>query len=346
MVYVDSSLPSVDVAQWRSEHWDVRVHPPYQYAVWEQFWLPRWAASDRVDLLHCPANTGPLVLPRRVKIILTLHDVIFLLPPAVTPLSPSPYQRLGRAYRRVVATRIVNRAAAIIAPSNRTRDDVVRWLGVPPDQIQVIHNAPDAVFRRLPRSAALDDVKRRYGLREQFILAMGGVDPRKNTSNIIQAFARAKREHRLPHQLVIVGLPPRASGRFADAADALCVGGDVVLLDFVPEEALVSLYNAATVFLYPSLYEGFGFPVLEAMACGTLVVASAAGSIPEIAGDAALLVNPIDTAELADAIARLMFDESLRQILARKGIARAAEFSWTRTATATMRVYEETSPPD
>ncbi len=341
VVYADASMAADDLAKWAAEGSRVHVYPSYPYVLWEQVFLPRWAARDGLDLLHCPGNTGPLTLPRCVKVVLTLHDVMYLLPHTVVPQSMSPYQRLGRVYRRVVAPRVAARAQAIIADSDHTRNDVANRLGIPPVRIRVIHPAPDAAFRPLPRGEALDDVKRRYGLRDPMLLAMGAVDPRKNTLGILRAFALARQQGALRHQLVIVGLPRSVLARFVRLASALGVEEDVVFLDFVPNDMLVKLYNAATIFLYPSFYEGFGFPVLEAMACGVPVIASTAGSVPEIAGDAALFVRPDDIHGLGRAIVTLAADESLRQTLVRKGAARAATFSWERTAAATMRVYDE-----
>lgn len=339
-VYSTSDVHEGTLAELRATSLDVQRLGPANYIVRDQLGLPVRALRDHLDLLHCPDHSCPFNLPARTTLLVTLHDVMFMMPRSELPASSSIYHRAGALYRRITARHAARRAAAIITVSRKSADDIQRYLGVATDRIHVIHEAPASRFRRLEPEGALAFV-RAAGIAGKYILALGGVDPRKNTRRVIEAFAAAKEAAAAGLTLVIAGLPVRSIPGFASHAERLGVRDEVVFLDFVPEETLVALYNAAEMFLYPSLYEGFGLPVLEAMACGTPVIASTTGSIPEVAGDAAILVNPSDTRAIADAIVRVAGESDLRHELIRRGEARAREFSWERAARETIRVYEE-----
>lgn len=345
VVYVDSAMAPQELAQWRSEQIELRVSRPYNYAVWEQLILPGRARRDGLDLLHCPAGTAPLGLSRQVKLCLTIPDVMSLLPDRILPSSPSAYQRMGRLYRRVVVPRAARRADGLATISEYSRRDIQHHLRIAPERVRVIHLAPNAVCGPRPAGQARDHVRAAYGIAGAFLLAMGGVDPRKNTSALLTAFASAKRRAGLPHALVLVGIPRTGQSRFLMLAAQLGVDRDVVLTDFISTEGLVALYNSAAAFVYPSLYEGFGLPVLEAMACGLPVIASSTTSIPEIAGDAALLIDPGDTGALSSAMIRLLDDAALRRTLIERGLARCREFSWEKTARQTLNLYADALAP-
>ena len=310
------------------------------YPLWEQIGLPFAARHDDVDILHCPANTGPLFLPRQIKLVLTVHDVMYLLPYEVLPPSPSLYQRLGRIYRRWIVPRVAKRADAIITVSHHSRQDILRFLQVSPERVYVIYEAPGYAFRPSLDKAKLKQVKQRYGIQERFILALGGLDPRKNTTRILQAFKKFRQQSKGDYQLVIVGLPRNGQRLFSRIAMEIGIADRIIFTGFVPEEDLVALYNGADVFLYPSLYEGFGLPVLEAMACGTPIIASTAGSIPEIAGGAALLIEPEDIEALALAIEQVLTDQALRQGLIARGFEHVKKFSWEKAAKELLAIYE------
>jgi glycosyltransferase involved in cell wall biosynthesis len=315
----------------------VKVLRPKLYPLWEQVILPRQVAKDQLDVLHCPANAAPLFLNRSTALVLTIHDVMYMLPPATMPVSPSLYQRVGRGYLRQVVPRVINNAAAVTTISNFSQRDICENLGRASDDVVVIYEAPGRLFRRLPRSDGADNIAG-LGVTAPFILAMGALDPRKNTARLLAAFGRTGGQTGL--KLVIVGLSKRARSHFAEMARSLGLEEAVLLLGFVTEEELVSLYNAAEIMLYPSLYEGFGMPVLEAMACGTPVIASTSAAIPEIAGDAAELVDPTNTDALACAIVRVSGDATLRREMTDRGYNRAGEFSWDTVARKMLDVYE------
>jgi glycosyltransferase involved in cell wall biosynthesis len=302
--------------------------PPVRIA-WEQALAPLAVARARLDLLHGPVGALPLAAPCRG--IVTIHDLAFLAHP----------EALGAGRRRYLTAIIAlsaRRAAKIIAVSAFTRDEIVARLGVPADKVAVVHNAVDAAFAPLPP----DEIARfraEQGLPERLILWVGTLEPRKNLTGLLDAFAHLAPQ--IDAELVIVG----GQGWMYDDALArvatLGLAGRVRFAGFVPDAQLPRWYNAASVFVYPSLYEGFGLPPLEALACGVPTVTSAGTAMAEIVGDAALLADPRDPAALAAAIGRALDDTALRAALRDAGPRRAAGFTWARAAAATRAVYAE-----
>lgn len=295
---------------------------------WE---LPRRAHLDRLDVLHVTYN-APLRLPRTCARVVTIHDLSF----EHFPEFFAPHLRL---LLKLSVPRSARAADAVLVDSEFVKRDLVATYRLAPDKIAVTHAAVEAEFRRVDEAAALDPIRAKYRTGARFILGVGNLQPRKNWLRLIEAFAQAKQEHRLPHTLVIVG--PRAWQSEQVVAAAQGLDDAVVFTGYVPTSDLVLLYNAAEVFVYPSLYEGFGLPVLEAMACGTPVITSNVSALPEIAGDAALLVNPYATQDIAAALVRVVSDEAYRAELRARGLARAREFSWERTAAQTLPVYRK-----
>ena len=341
VLYVDGAEAAAAVPD--GGRFSIRRLRPGLYPLWEQVLLPARAACDRLDVLHSPANTAPLCLPRRTRLVVTIHDVMYLLPRAQVPLPRTLYQRLGRQYRRWVVPRVARRAGRIISDSACSKTDTLQRIAVRPEGISVIYLSPSPRFRRLTEQERSESLAAIPGVEpgRPTIVHLGASDPRKNTERVLHAFAALKARASGEHQLVVAGLSPAAQIAFAKVADALAVRNDVRLLGFVAEDELVSLYNMAEMVVYPSLYEGFGLPVLEAMACGAPVITSNSSSIPEIAGDAALLVDPTDGEALAQAMIRLAGDEPLRRSLIARGTTQIAKFSWQRAARETLAVYEE-----
>jgi glycosyltransferase involved in cell wall biosynthesis len=299
---------------------------------WEQAVLPMLLRRYHIDVLHSPHHHTPIVLPPpRPKRVVTVHDVTFL-------LLPERYPTVRRLYMQAVTRAAVAVADAIITPSHAVRNDVVRTLGVSEDRIVAIPEAAAPHFR-----PAADDeqlrVRERYDLPEEFVLSVGSREPGKNRSRLLRAIAQV-RDRGIDCSLVIAGQPVWDYQREAELIERLGIGGRVRLLGYVPNEDLRPIYSAATAFAFPSLYEGFGLPVLEAMACGTPVVTSNVGATAEVANDAALLVDPRDTASIVAALERLLTDPRLRSELRECGLARAAEFSWERAARETILLYE------
>lgn len=338
ILYVDD--PNAIQAVPACPRYTVKVLQPKFYPVWEQTVLPRQVQKDQLDLLHCPANTAPLKFLPNTKLLLTIHDVMYLMPLKTLPLSPSWYQRLGRLYRRLVVPYVARRAALITTVSEQSRRDIVAYLGNLSAPLVVVPEAASSTFQRLPEQRLLQ-IKATYALTQKVILALGGVDPRKNTRRVLEAFAQFQAQAPKSYQLLLVGLSPMVQAEYGELARKLGIENALVMTDFIPEADLVALYNVADMFLYPSLYEGFGLPVLEAMACGAPVISANRTAIPELAGDAALLIDPLDTAMLTNAMRQLAEDEPFRQTLITRGLAQSKKFSWANAARATLALYEE-----
>ena len=315
---------------------------PTSYPLWEHFALPRAARHDHLDILHCTANTAPAYLPSSVRLVLTVHDAMYMLAAGEVPSQATFYQAVGRQYRRHMVPRSVRSAAAIITVSHQSKADIVRLLEATPDRVHVIAEAPGPEFQRMEAGSAARLLPREIDSRRPVILGLAGSDPRKNTVRLIEAF-RALVERGYDHQLVLTGVTHGLRNRLERIVSLPTLRSSVHLLGFASQEVLVALYSSAQFVAYPSLYEGFGLPVLEAMSCGAPVITSNTSSLPEIAGDAALLISPTNTDELAEAMVNLASDEARRAELIDAGYGRVRNFSWQEAATRTLQLYEDVS---
>jgi glycosyltransferase involved in cell wall biosynthesis len=300
--------------------------------LWEQTVLP-WPAKGgrqlRIDVLHSPHHTTPLA-PCGYRRVVTIHDLTFF-------LLPERYPTTRRLYFQTMTRLSARVADAVIVPSEAVKGDVMRILGLPPERLFVIPEAAAPAFH--PQDAvAIEAVRRRYGLEGPFLLSVGSLEPGKNRERLLQAFARLRAQG-LKHTLVVAGQRAWRYEGEAPLARRLGLADSVRFLGHVPQADLPALYSAADVFVFPSLYEGFGLPALEALACGTPVVASNVSALPEVVGDAALQVSPLDVEALADAMERLLRDDRLRSDLRERGLERARQFSWEKAARQTAEVY-------
>lgn len=309
----------------------IRARSRPERLLWEQLLLPGRLRRLGIDVLHSPHHTTP-ALPLPCPRVVTLHDVtFFLLPQRYPPTRRLYFQAITRAAARL--------AQAIITPSDAVKRDVVRVLGVPQERVTAIAEAPAPEFAPLEDADALGRIRWRYKLPSRYILSVGNLEPGKNRGRLIAAYGRL-RERGLQHHLVIAG--QRAWRYESDLAlvRRLRLDDVVHFLGYVDGADMPGLYSGADLLAFPSLYEGFGLPVLEAMACGTPVVTSSVSALPEVAGDAALLVDPKDVAALTEAMERALADEALRAELRARGLQRAREFSWEKAARGTVQVYE------
>ncbi len=298
--------------------------------LWEQSYLPILLAKDNIDVFHAPGYTMPLMTT--TPSVVTIHDVIAM-------KYPEFCSRMNRLHYRLVLPPTAAKAARIITTTGYTRDDIVDTLGVPEDKIDVIPLGVHESFVPIEDGSALASVRRRYGLPPEFVLFVGNLEPKKNIGRIIEAFNTLRKSRSIPHALAVVG---RKEWLFKDLKRMVRLLGlerHVFFLGNVPLSDLVLLYNAADVFIFPSLYEGFGIPPLEAMACGTPVVTSNRSSLPEVVGDAAVTVDPLSTGEIAQALHAVLTGDELRRTLRERGLNRAKLFSWESTARKTMEVY-------
>lgn len=302
--------------------------------IWQRLKLPapiEWV-TGRLDLFHSPDFVLPPV--RKAVTALTVHDLSFMRHPECS--SPPLWEYLMDAVPRSVA-----RADIVLADSECTRRDIIELLRVPDERVHVIYAGVEPRFEPGSDEVAERIALARYDLRQPFILGLGTLQPRKNFPRLIRAYHLARQKYHLDHQLVIGGGPGWLYEDIYDTIHELGLQSDVRLIGFVEDVDLPALYRAASVFAFPSLYEGFGIPVLEAMGCGTPVVTSTASSLPEVAGDAALMVDPLDIEALAEALGRLINDGALRDDLRHKGFQRAERFTWQRSAQELLSIYHQ-----
>lgn len=293
--------------------------------------IPVFACRHRIDLLHMTYIMPPVCT---VPCVVTVHDLSF----EAFPDMFSPRTRMLLSWGVPFSVR---RAARVITVSEHTKRDIVTRYGVPEEKIHVTYEAAAAVFQPVRDPERLATVRRRYGIPSQYVLAVGNLEPRKNLGTLLRAFRALRADGRIPHRLVLVGKAGWQTSRLLAELQGESLANDVIWTGYVPLEDLPALYSAAALFVYPSLYEGFGLPPLEAMACGTPVVGSNAAALPEVLGDGALLVSPYDVDGMATAIRSVLLDPGLARGLAERGRDRALTFSWERTARQTVKVYRE-----
>ena len=294
---------------------------------WQQWDVPRRAKRMRADVLHVPGFDAPLWRP--CPTVLTVHDLIGMIFPANLP----PASRFYWSKWLPFAARFAHR---IIADSDATRRDILRLLRVPPERVTVIQLGVDPRFQPQAQPA-IEACRARHTLPARFILYLGTLEPRKGIDTLIDAFASLAHAH--PHDLVLAGKRGWYWEPLFDRMRKLGLADRVHVIDYVADDDLPSLYSAAAVFAFPSRYEGFGLPVLEAMACSAPVVCSNASSLPEVIGDAAISIRPDDTDGLARALESVLGDDRLRNDLREKGLQQAQRFTWEKTAQATLAVY-------
>jgi glycosyltransferase involved in cell wall biosynthesis len=302
------------------------------YSVRELFALSWRLWRLKLDLYHATHYVLPLVVPCRS--VVTIHDIIHLLYPEFLP------SRLAFFYARRMIRSTLSRSDRIVAVSQNTRSDLLRFLDADGRNIEVVYNGVDAVFHQRLSAEDLSRWQRQLGIVQPYLLFVGNPKPHKNLDSVIQAYAKALAIHDFDGNLVCVGGGPEADLRTRQRAETAGVAHRLRLLGQVPDEALPAIYQGATLFLYPTLYEGFGLPVVEAMASGVPVITSNTSALREIGEGFAYLVNPLDVEALARAIAQGMADPQRRATLADLGRRRAREFSWERTARRTLAVYK------
>lgn len=316
---------------YRQRRSSLPTYKPWVRVLWEQFLLPSEVQKENIALLHSPVNVQPFLLP--CKGVVTVTDLSFM----VFPESFRPLQRL---YQRIFTRISAQRASHLIAISSSTAQDLGKFFDVPATKISIIFPGVDAVYRPIEEVSILRHFRQRRNLPERFILFVGTLEPRKNLLTLLKAYAQFKHQTKTNHKLVLAGSPGWLYQPIYAAVEELGLGDDVLFPGFIPEDELPLWYNTADIFVYPSLYEGFGLPPLEAMACGTPVLVSNASSLPEVVGDAALLVDPYRPDAWAAALSRLCSDRHLRDDLAARGPKWAQTFSWTRMAKETILVYQ------
>ncbi|MEE8278629.1 MAG: glycosyltransferase family 1 protein [Thermoanaerobaculia bacterium] len=285
----------------------------------------------RLDLYHSTHYVLPAVVPCRA--VVTIHDIIHLLYPEFLPSA------LAFFYAQRMIRRSLTRGDRIIADSRNTKTDLMDYFDVDGRKIRVVHPGVADTFRRRLGQEKIDVLLGEYGISRPYLLFVGNPKPHKNLDNVVKAYAKALASSDFDADLVCVGDRGGAEFKLRQRAEQLGIGNRLRLLGHVPDEALPAIYQGATLFLYPTLYEGFGLPVVEAMASGVAVMTSNTSALKEVAEGYGHLVNPLDVDEMARAIARCMTDTEHRESLVKKGLRRAEDFVWRRTAEKTLEVY-------
>jgi glycosyltransferase involved in cell wall biosynthesis len=294
------------------------------------------ARACELDIVHDPNGFSPFLLRTRStrwEATVTIHDL-------VSYVYPETHTAFTNFYQRVWLPIGLRHATAVVAVSQNSKEDVCRYLSFDPQKIVVIPCGVDSRFSPLSEDGERDRLAERYGVRGPYVLYLGDIQPRKNLTTLLLAFGQLRKS--LPeHTLVVAGAPAWKDQAIYNMVTKLALDEDVLFTGYVADADVPALYRQASLFAFPSIYEGFGRPPLEAMACGTPVVTSNTSSLPEVVGDAAVLVDPLDISELAGAMERVLTDTGLQRSLIEKGLARAKQFTWERTARETINLYHQ-----
>jgi glycosyltransferase involved in cell wall biosynthesis len=309
------------------------------YPIWEQFALPNAARKSRCDLLHCTSNTGPLW--GSVPVLLTLHDIFYLESLSLVQKGFTNYQKFGNMYRRSIVPSVVKKSRKIVTVSLSEKIRISKFFKIYDDRLAVIHNGVGTHFTPVTDSATLKKTKTTYGLPEKFILLLGNTDPKKNTEGAVVAYSKFLQLGDSSVSLVIADFSESHLTEILVKQKLSPIRPKIICLDYIHNPDLPAIYSLSSLFLYPSFWESFGIPILEAMSCGTPVITSNVYAMPEIAGDAALLIDPGDPDEIAMAIFRLMNEQDLNKQMIEKGKRQITKFSWKKMAQEYLETYSE-----
>ncbi|MCM8709671.1 glycosyltransferase family 4 protein [Clostridium sp. SYSU_GA19001] len=301
---------------------------------WDEVNIPNILMDKDIELYHVPQNGVGLPKEKKCPFVITLHDII----PIKMP------ETVGETYLRIFNHEmpdIVSRCDGIITVSQFSKEDICKYYNFPKEKVFVTHLAAENIYRPLDSDECYNLVQTQYGIYGEYILYVGGFSPRKNIIGLIEAFSKFKNKYKHDVKLVIAGKQGKSYEIYKKRSIDLGVENSVIFPGFIPIEHMPYVYNACKVLVYPSFYEGFGLPPVEAMACGVPVITSNVTSIPEVVGDSAIFINPYDVDELSEAIYTVFNDDKLREKLVIKGIIRSSELSWRKTAKDTLIAYNK-----
>jgi len=312
------------------------------YPMWEQVALPRAAKKEGCDVLHCTSNTAPVLTD--IPLVVTLHDIIYMESSyrKILSGSGSSYQKFGNVYRRMVVPKIMKKSRKIITVSHFERKRISEFFGMNgSEQLKAVYNGVSGHFRPVTDETELLRVKKKYSLPDQFFFFLGNTDPKKNTKGTLKAYSDFVKQTGSEIRLVMLDYDKQELERLLDEIGNYGLISRIILTGYVANTDLPAIYSQCNAFLYPSLRESFGIPILEAMACGVPVITSNTSSMPEVAGDAALIIDPFKPEEITAAMTRIIADTNLRKELTGRGINRAAGFSWRSMAEQVLDLYKE-----
>lgn len=302
---------------------------------WDQIKLPLALIKEKIDLFLSPYNKVPLVSPCRV--IITIHDMT----PFLSNFAQEPRNPLCISLKKYLSNLMAKRADLIITDSTNSKKDIICLFNLREEKVRVVYNGVEKRFCPIKDREVLERIREEYGITKNYILYIGNLKPHKNVSGLIKAYSMLSESLKNNYQLVIVGKKDENFNGLFDSCAELRIIDKVIFIDFVKDDDLPALYSSATIFVFPSFYEGFGLPVLEAMACDVPVITSSVASLPEVAGNAARFINPYSTEEISRAIEELLVNLYLREDLTMKGLRQARNFSLDKMAKNILDLMEE-----
>ncbi|MHC6181309.1 glycosyltransferase family 4 protein [Clostridium sp. JNZ X4-2] len=310
------------------------ISPQSKASFWEEINIPNKIKCSKIELYHVPQNGVGLPADKNCKFVITLHDVIpYKMPETVS----SRYLKIFSEY----IPEIIPNCDGIITVSDFSKKDIMKAFNFPEDKIYVTHLASEEIYKPLDKNISKYIAKRYYSITGDYILYVGGFSPRKNILGLIESFNRLISLYKKPIKLVIAGTKGKSYSTYSERTETLNISDKVIFPGFISMEHLPFIYNAAKLFVYPSFYEGFGLPPIEAMACGIPVITSDTTSLPEVVGDGALLIDPEDQNKLCEAMLNVLSDDNLKKRLISAGIQRISKLSWRKTASDTISIYNK-----
>ena len=310
------------------------------YPTWEQIALPKAARREGCDILHCTSNTAPLY--PGMPLVVTLHDIIYLESISLFKKGGTWYQKFGNMYRRFVVPRVVKKSDKIITVSEFEKERIKKFFGFPPDddRLVAVYNGVSQHFRKIEDEKELQRVKKLYHLPDRFLFFLGNTDPKKNTKGVLQAFSDYLKKTGDDIYLVMLDYERSELEKLLTEIGDKDLINRITLTGYVINTDLPAIYNMCRIFLYPSLRESFGIPMLEAMRCGAPVITSNTSSMPEVSGGAAHIVDPFKPEEITAGIEKILTDEHYRNEIVEKGFRQSALFSWKNMAKKVLGLYE------
>ena len=312
------------------------------YPIWEQFILPKAAKKYGCDLLHCTSNTAPLYCD--IPLVTTLHDIIYM-ESSYTKILKSDatnYQKFGNVYRKLVVPHVVKKSQKIITVSNFEKNRIADFFNMKEDdRLTAVYNGVSDHFRKISDQTELTRVKDKYGLPDHFFFFLGNTDPKKNTRGTLKAFSDFLKQSKSDYKLVMLDYDREELEKILAEINDKQLIDKIVLTGYVNNTDLPAIYSQSAIFLYPSLRESFGIPMLEAMACGVPVITSNTSSMPEVSGNAAHIVNPYQPEEITNGMIKILSDKEYSENLCTKGLVRRELFSWKSMAEQVLAIYNE-----
>lgn len=310
--------------------------PSSPYPIWEQWHLPRAVNKYNIDLLHCTSNTAPLFLS--VPLVLTLHDIIYL--EKISFTEGTAYQKFGNIYRKWNVPIISKKAKKILTVSDFENQRICSHFGFNKDLVQTVYNAAGTHFKKIVNPQTLAETKAKYNLPDNYIFFLGNTDPKKNVRGVLKAISILRSSNLLPCKLLMLDINRQYLHDLANDIGDPTIVDEIVFTGYVPNKELPAIYSMATLFLYPSLRESFGIPLVEAMLCEVPIITSNTSSMPEIVSDAAVVCNPFEPQSIADAISMVFANKDKQQEMKVNGLRRGQMFSWELNAISTLEVYK------